>query len=100
MTSLTANAPPPMRSPFSFMGSLCLHIWILAWVALGPAIPLERQKSLYEREIQPYEKHIVWYKFTDKLPDITPPAGTHNTQPLRARSKFEQNIVVGPRDTD
>ena len=100
MTSLTANAPQPMRSPFSFMGSLCLHIWILAWVALGPAIPLERQKSLYEREIQPYEKHIVWYKFTDRLPDITPPAAAHNPRPLRARAKFEQNIVVGPKDTD
>ena len=100
MTSLTANAPPPMRSPFSFMGSLCLHIWILAWVALGPSLSLERQKSLYEREIQPYEKHIVWYKFTDRLPDVTPPSAAHNAQPLRARSKFEQNIVVGPKDTD
>ena len=100
MTSLNDTAPEPMRSPWSFMGSLCLHTWVLAWVVLGPAIPLERNKSLYEREIQPYEKHIVWYKLSERLPDVTPPAGKHDVRPLRAKAKFDQNIVAGPRDTD
>ncbi|MEI9972867.1 MAG: hypothetical protein WDO73_12865 [Ignavibacteriota bacterium] len=100
MTSLTETAPQPMRSPWSFMGSVCLHLWVLAWVALGPALPLERQKSLYEREIQPYEKHIVWYKFTEKLPDIAPPAVAHDVRPLRAKAKFDQNIVSSLKDTD
>jgi hypothetical protein len=100
MTSLTDTVPQPMRSPWGFMGSLCLHIWVLGWVALVPAIPTGHTKSLYEREIQPYEKHIVWYKLSDRLPDVTPPAGKHDARPLRAKAKFEQNIVAGPRDTD
>lgn len=88
-----------MRSPWSFMGSVCLHTWVLAWVALGPAIPRERLKSLYEREIQPYEKHLVWYKLSDRLPNVTPPEARRDARPLRATAKFEQNMVAGPRDT-
>jgi len=80
------------------MGSVCLHAWILAWVALGPSIPLERQKSLYQREIQANETHIVWYKLSEKLPDVTPPAAKRDARPLRARSRFDQNITAGPRD--
>jgi TonB family protein len=100
MTSLTETAPQPMRSPWGFMGSLCLHTWVLAWVALAPAIPPAQTKSLYQREIQPYERHIVWYKLSDRLPDVTPPAAKHDMRPLRAKARFEQNIVAGPKDTD
>ena len=100
MTSLNDSAPQTMRSPWSFMGSFCLHIWVLAWVVLGPMVPREREKSVYEREIQPYEKHIVWFKLSEKLPDITPPAAKHDVRPLRAKAKFEQNIVAGPKDTN
>jgi TonB family protein len=82
------------------MGSVCVHLWILAWVALAPALPREPMKSLYEREIQPYEKHIVWYKLSDRLPDVTPPAAKRDVRPLRAKAKFEQNIAAGPKDTD
>jgi len=100
MTSLTETAPQSMRSPWSFMGSVCLHTWVLAWVVLGPSLSMERQKSLYEREIQPYEKHIVWYKLSERLPDMTPPAAKHDSRPLRAKTRFNQNIVAGPKDTD
>src|ERR1035441_9060513 len=99
MTSLTGNRPQSMRSPWSFMGSVCLHAWVLAWVALAPAIPLERQRSLYEREIQANEKHIIWYKLSDKLPDVTPPMPKRDARPLRARTRFDQNIAAGPRDS-
>jgi TonB family protein len=71
----------------------------LAWVALGPPISLERPRSLYEREIQPSEKKIVWYKLADRLPNVTPPEAKPNPRPPRARARFEQNIAAGPRDT-
>jgi TonB family protein len=99
MTSLTDTAPEPMRSPWGFMGSLGFHAWVLAWVALGSVMP-PAPKSLYQREFQPYEKHIVWYKLSDRLPDVTPPAAKRDVLPLRARARFDQNIVAGPRDTD
>ena len=98
MTSLSAPVPQPMRSPWSFMGSICLHAWVLAWVAVGPSLPLEPAKSLYETEIQPSEKHIVWYKLTDRLPDVTPPEAKHDARPLRAKTKFDQNMAAGRRD--
>jgi TonB family protein len=100
MTSLTGNSPEGMRSPWSFMGSIGLHAWVLGWVALIPAVPVEPYKNLYEREIQPYEKHIVWYKLSDRLPDVKPPEAPRDPRPLRARAKFEQNIVAGPKDTN
>jgi TonB family protein len=98
MTALSDSVPPPMRSPWSFMGSICLHGWVLAWVALGTSLPLERRKSLYEREIQPSEKRIVWYKLSDRLPDVTPPEAKRDARPLRARKMFDQNLAAGPRD--
>src|ERR1017187_2297939 len=98
MTALFDRVPPPMRSPWSFMGSICLHGWVLAWVALGTSLPLERRKSLYEREIQPNEKRIVWYKLSDRLPDVTPPAAKRDARPLRARKMFDQNLAAGARD--
>ena len=99
MTALSDSVPPPMRSPWSFMGSVCLHCWVLAWIALGPPIKLERRQSLYEREIQPNEKKIVWYKLSERLPDVTPPEARRDARPLRAGAKFEQNIAAGPRDS-
>ncbi len=99
MISLTGNPPQTMRGPWSFMGSIVMHAWVLAWVALIPAIPRD-PKSLYEREIQPYEKHIVWYKLSDRLPDVKPPETPRDSRPLRAAAKFEQNMVAGPKDTD
>ena len=79
------------------MGSVCLHGWVLAWVALGQ-LPSEPSRPLYEREIQPNEKKIVWYKLSDRLPDVTPARARRDPRPPRARSKFEQNMVAGPRD--
>ena len=93
MTSLSHNEPQPMRSPWSFMGSICLHAWVLAWVALGPVLP-PPVKSLYEREIEPNENHIFWYKLSDRLPNVTPPEAKRDARPLRARARFDQNMVA------
>jgi len=82
------------------MGSLCLHCWILAWIALAPALSLEQRKSAYEREIQPNEKKIVWYKLAEKLPDVTPPETRRQAHPPRARTRFDQSIAVGRQDND
>ena len=98
MNTLADSVPQPMRSPWSFMGSVCLHCWVLAWVALGPSIGLERPKSLYDREIQPNEKKIVWYKLSDRLPDVTPPEAKRAAHPTRAKAKFDQNIAAGAKD--
>jgi TonB family protein len=100
MTSLHGTDPQTMRSPWSFMGSICLHTWVLAWVALAPAIPSELKNPLSAREFPLQDQHIVWYKLSDRLPDVKPLEAKHDVRTLRARAKFEQNMVAGPKDTD
>ena len=81
--------------PFVVSGSV--HGFILAWLAFsthGPAPP----RSLYEQQIQPHEKRIIWYSLRDRLPDISPTDAPKNSQPPRAREKFNQTIVAGAKD--
>ena len=85
----------------SFAVSACFHGGILGWVALGPSISApEKAKSLYEQEIQPGEKKIIWYSLREKLPDVAPPEATADARPPRARVKFDQTIVSGPKDDE
>jgi TonB family protein len=65
---------------------------VLAWVALGPppAAP-RRQQSLYEREIKPHEKKLVWYRFNETLPNVASP------DPVKAPAP--RGEVRSPRQT-
>ncbi len=58
------------------------HMSILALVAFGPR-PDPKQESLYRREIAPREKKLVWYRFTKKLPDVSPPRRKAAARPPR-----------------
>jgi len=86
----------PVRSSMPFVASGWIHGFLLAWVALSPP-KAPSPRSLYEQEIQPHEKHIVWYSVRDRLPDIGP-GDRHNQKPPRAREKFDQTIVAGAKD--
>ena len=80
----------------SFVVSACLHGSVLAWVAFGGGAP-QRAQSLYDREIRPHEKQIVWYRL-DKLPEISPEKAAADRRPLRARVKTKQIMVAGAAD--
>jgi TonB family protein len=86
-----------MPRPFSFSVSLGIHGSLLAWVALGPVISAP-QRSPYDIAIRPHEDRLIYYKLSDRLPDIHPPRVSAGKQPPRATRKFEQNIVAGARD--
>jgi TonB family protein len=90
---------PRVRSSVSFSVSGCLHSGVLAWVILGGAgQPQPRAQSIYDQEIRPNEKKIVWYSLREKLPEIAP-ADTHaDMRPPRARVKAPQTMVAGARD--
>jgi hypothetical protein len=45
---------------------------LLALLAFSPA-PARKPLSAYQREIAPHEKKLVWYRFNDKLPEVSPP---------------------------
>lgn len=88
----------PLRSSMPFVVSGWVHGFLLAWVALSPGSGPAAPRSLYEQEIQPHEKRIIWYSVRDRLPDISPTGAHKDPQPPRAREKFNQTIVAGAKD--
>jgi hypothetical protein len=86
-----------VRSPFSFTVSGCVHSGLLAWVILAGQ-PLPKALSIYDQEIRPNEKKIVWYNLKEKLPEISPTETQADARPPRARVKAPQTMVAGARD--
>jgi TonB family protein len=100
MTARSRGKTGEQRSVVPFGLSLLIHGVVISWLLFGPS-PASDEKplSLYDQEIRPHEKRIVWYRMRDRLPDISP-AGPPQPAPAppRARRKFTQTIVAGPRD--
>ena len=83
----------------AFAISGTLHAGVLAWVALGSAARLPAPAlSLYDSEIRPNEKRLVWYDFRQRLPEVAPAAAQQAPRPARALVKLEQTIVAGARE--
>ena len=59
-----------LRKASSLGFSACLHGSVLAWVALGPAVPQGPPPSLYDQAIRNHK--IVWYNLHESLPDVSP----------------------------
>jgi len=85
------------QSGFSFAISICLHGWVLGWVALAPLIPKERPASLYDQEIRPNANRLVWYNL--RLPEISPTPKPAERRPPRARIQSPRTLVAGAKDT-
>ena len=66
---------------------------LLAAIAFGPAKPGKRA-SLYAREIAPHEKKLVWYRFNDKLPDVSPPEPEDRSEAVRAEAVNPRQTIV------
>ena len=98
MTFLIRANTEPLRRSMPFVVSGWGHGFILAWLALSPGRAPAPPRSLYEQEIQPHEKRLVWYNLRDRLPDISPTGAHKSPQPPRAREKFNQTIVAGAKD--
>jgi TonB family protein len=90
------GATEPVRSSFSFGFSGLLHGCVLAWVILGGT--RDRALSIYDREIRPNEKKIIWYNLREKLPEIAPGDEKDEGRPARARVEAPQTMVAGARD--
>ena len=91
----------PLRSAASFALSACFHGGILGWVIFGPGLtPPQQARSIYDREIRPNEKKIVWYNLREKLPEVAPADAHPDPRPPRARVKFDQAVVSGAKEND
>src|SRR5712692_9307406 len=89
-----------LRSALSFATSACFHGSVLAWVAFGGGAPAVRPPTLYDQEIRPNEKKIVWYRLSATLPEISPKDAVEDPRPLRARVKSAQTMVAGVKDEE
>jgi TonB family protein len=99
MTVVYRGTISRVRRFLSFAVSCCVHGSLLAWVVLGgTGRPQPRAQSIYDQEIRPNEKKIVWYSLQEKLPEIGPADMPHDARPPRARVKAPQTMVAGARD--
>src|ERR1017187_4196367 len=91
-----------VRSWFSFVVSGCLHGGVLAWVILGGAGGERHEtapaRSIYDQEIRPYEKRIVWYSLREKLPEVAPADRQPDARAPRAHVTAPPTMVAGARD--
>ena len=52
-----------LRSMVPFSLSVMIHGLFIGWLLFGPSLPApEKPLSLYDQEIRPHEKRIVWYR--------------------------------------
>src|SRR5579872_186665 len=86
------------RSSMSFGVSAGIHGSILAWLAFSPAPAPKPKLNLYDQEIKPNERKIVWYHLRDRLPEVTSAASHHDPRPPRALRPFNQEIVAGLKE--
>jgi TonB family protein len=87
--------PEASRSPRAapVIVSLIAHMSVLATIAFSP--PSSRKpESLYQREIAPREKKLVWYRFDKKLPDVSPQRQAASRKPPRAEVKHPNQTIV------
>ncbi len=77
--------------------SLLAHGILVAMLMLGPAVRLPHNPSAYDQLIATHEHQLVWYKFKDKLPDVSPDSSA-DPRPPRVEVKMRQSIVSSPKD--
>src|ERR1017187_3933374 len=79
--------------------SVLIHVAAFLALMNAPEIKLpEPSKSAYKQAIEGKEDKLVWFKFNDKLPDVTPPKSRLETRPLKAAVKAPQKIVASRKD--
>ena len=100
MTVVVRGKRSEVQSSISFFGSGLIHGIVLTWVAFGTVSgPSEPKQNIYDMTIRGQEKRIIWYRLSDKLPEVRPaPAVNAPPRPLRATKKFDQSLVAGPKD--
>jgi TonB family protein len=86
------------RSLAAFI-SAALHAVAFFALVHAPAVTLPRpSESEYKQAIAGREEKIVWYRFHDKLPNISPRPAESQKEPLRATEKAAQSIVSSARN--
>ena len=83
--------------PSALAGSVALHTALVLWMFFGPSLggrAPEQPKNLYQQVVAGNEKKLVWYKFRDKLPEVSPLERHGVSKPPRAEIKSDKQTVV------
>src|SRR5271170_4692285 len=95
---LRPAAAPPGPRPAPLLVSLIVHLCVIAWMFSPSPGRGKRPESLYQREIAPHEKKLVWYRFNKQLPEVSPmkPASvkTPRPKPVRATVKHPKQTIA------
>ncbi|MDP9053854.1 MAG: energy transducer TonB [Acidobacteriota bacterium] len=87
------------RRPGPLAISLVLHAAAFFALMEAPEIKLpEPSKSEYKQAIEGKEDKLVWLRFNNVLPDVTPLRAITEHKPLRAAVKAPQQIVASRKD--
>lgn len=81
-----------------FGTSAFVHGLLLGCLLAARVQPMATPASLSDRGMKPYTQHIIWYRLREKLPDVSPSKSRRDGRPLRARVRFQQNLVAGDKD--
>ncbi len=90
--------PGRLRDSVPFSLSAFLHGLLLGGLAMSGIQNASQTGSVYDQEIRPYEKRLVFYNLKEKLPNVSPGKASKNKGPLRARKQFHQNLIAGEKD--
>ncbi len=99
-----ARAAPLTRSgprPLPIALSVVTHAVILSLVHFGPRVAAPpKPRSLYDEVIRPHEHELVWYSFSRKLPDVSPPQSQSQQPPATEMLSSDQTIISNPKQAD
>ncbi len=87
-----------LRDSMPFSVSALVHGLLLGALASRSLYVSQHPGSVYDQEIRPYEKRLVFYNLRQKLPDVSPGKPSVRKLPLRASKKFAQPLVAGEKD--
>jgi TonB family protein len=78
--------------------SLCIHGAVVGLLALSSGPQSAAPRSLYDQEIRPYERHLIWYSLKNRTPDVRPTSAKKTPRPPRATRKFDQSLIAGVKE--
>lgn len=82
--------------PPQFLTSVVVHACVIGWAIFAPPIGTStKEATMYRQVFAPNEKKLVWYRFGNKLPDVSPVKPDDSRKKLRAvRKKKDQAIAT------
>ena len=78
--------------------SVVFHGSLVIFAFLGPEIPggARKPRSLYDTVIAPNQKKLIWYRFPQKLPEVSPLKSSESGPRPMGMVRSPQSIVANP----